>query len=59
MGFHVGILTLINFSDLTMGMMMIHLFTFDWDWTTHINQFISEKMKEKKLVKYGFIKKYN
>lgn len=32
MGFHFGILLLINFTDLTLGVMMIHLFTFNWDW---------------------------
>jgi sterol desaturase/sphingolipid hydroxylase (fatty acid hydroxylase superfamily) len=32
MGFHLGILAMINFSDLTLGMMMIHIFTFDMRW---------------------------
>ena len=32
MGFHLSILCLINFSDLTLGMMMIHIFTFDIRW---------------------------
>jgi hypothetical protein len=29
---HVGILAVINFADLTIGMLMIHLFTFDRQW---------------------------
>lgn len=32
MGFHLGILFTINFGDLTMGMIMVHLFTFDPSW---------------------------
>lgn len=32
MGFHLGILCLINFSDLTWGVMMVHFFTFDSTW---------------------------
>ncbi len=30
--FHLGIVLLINFTDLTLGMLMIHLFTFDENW---------------------------
>lgn len=29
---HIGILTVINFTDLTLGVLMIHLFTFDNRW---------------------------
>jgi predicted DCC family thiol-disulfide oxidoreductase YuxK len=29
---HVGILVVVDFADLTLGMIMIHLFTFDPDW---------------------------
>lgn len=32
MSFHLGILALVNFSDLTFGMLMIHLFTFESNW---------------------------
>lgn len=32
MGMHIGILTVVNFADLTIGVMMIHLFTFDPNW---------------------------
>lgn len=31
-GFHLGILMLVNFSDLTIGVLMMHLFIFDWNW---------------------------
>ncbi len=31
-GMHVGILTVVDFADLTFGMVMLHLFTFDPDW---------------------------
>ena len=32
MGFHIGILMTVNFSDLTLGMIIPHLFTFDVTW---------------------------
>jgi len=32
MAMHLGILSMVNFADLTFGMIMIHLFTFDPDW---------------------------
>jgi predicted DCC family thiol-disulfide oxidoreductase YuxK len=32
LGMHLGILSMVNFADLTFGMIMIHLFTFDPDW---------------------------
>lgn len=32
MGMHLGIVLLVNFTDLTLGMFMIHLFTFDPRW---------------------------
>lgn len=31
-GLHLGLLVLVNFSDLTMGMLMLHFFTFDPAW---------------------------
>jgi predicted DCC family thiol-disulfide oxidoreductase YuxK len=31
-GFHLGILTVVDFADLTLGVLMIHLFTFDARW---------------------------
>jgi hypothetical protein len=53
MGFHLGILMLINFTDLTVGVLMIHLMTFDWNWTTKFNKFISERTQKKDEAKYG------
>jgi len=35
MSFHIGILLLINFTDLTLGVMMIHFFTFDYEWLNY------------------------
>lgn len=32
MGFHLGIIATVNFADLTLGVMMIHVFTFDTEW---------------------------
>ena len=32
MVFHIGVLLMINFTDLTLGVMMIHFFTFDERW---------------------------
>ena len=54
---HLGILMLINFTDLTIGVLMIHLFTFDWDWTLSINDYISDKIKRKRELRYGSQKK--
>ena len=54
MCFHLGILALINFTDLTIGVMMIHLFTFDWEWTAQINEYMYGKRikrNEKRKVK--------
>jgi predicted DCC family thiol-disulfide oxidoreductase YuxK len=31
-GLHLGLLVLVNFSDLTLGMLMLHFFTFDPSW---------------------------
>ncbi|QKF94488.1 vitamin K-dependent gamma-carboxylase [Fadolivirus algeromassiliense] len=56
-GFHLGILMLINFADLTIGVLMIHLFTFDWSWTTTINRYIAERIQSKREAKYGLVKK--
>jgi hypothetical protein len=33
---HLGILSLIDFTDLTLGVLMIHLFTFDGRWLSHV-----------------------
>ena len=54
LGFHLGILMLINFTDLTIGVMMIHLMTFDWRWTTRYNPFMSELIQKKLEEKYGW-----
>lgn len=44
-GFHMGILVLINFSDLTIGVLMIHLCTFDWRWLNHpVLKFVLTKL---------------
>ncbi|MCG3204569.1 MAG: hypothetical protein KCHDKBKB_01284 [Elusimicrobia bacterium] len=32
LGMHLGILSMVNFADLTFGMIMIHFFTFDPEW---------------------------
>lgn len=34
MGMHIGLLVLVNFTDLTIGMLLVHFFTFDpaWVW---------------------------
>lgn len=42
MGFHIGILLTVNFADLTIGMIMPHLFTFDAAWFE-----ITKKLVEK------------
>lgn len=52
-GFHLGILMLINFTDLTIGVLMIHLFTFDWNWTSSLIKHIQTKIKMKYQRKYG------
>lgn len=36
--FHVGILMLINFADLTFGVLMMHLLIFDWNWISLFNK---------------------
>ena len=54
MFFHLGILMLINFTDLTVGVIMFHLFIFDWEWTTPINEYIAKK-KQEKMQKYNKI----
>jgi len=40
--FHLGILMLINFADLTIGVLMIHFFTFDHDWIIPLERWILE-----------------
>jgi hypothetical protein len=32
MGMHLGIVLMVDFADLSFGMVMLHLFTFDPDW---------------------------
>ena len=32
LGMHLGIVLLVDFADLSFGMVMLHLFTFDPDW---------------------------
>lgn len=39
LGFNIGILGLINFPDLTFGMLMIHLMTFELRWVKNINTY--------------------
>lgn len=46
--FHLGILMLINFADLTIGVLMMHLFIFDWNWTTSFNQLMSKRWQQKR-----------
>ena len=43
MGFHLGILCLINFSDLTWGVMMVHFFTFDSTWIGWMVELLKKK----------------
>ena len=35
-GLHIGLLTLINFADLSAGMIVLHLFTFDPAWVMKV-----------------------
>jgi len=37
MVFHIGIVTMINFTDLTLGVLIIHLFTFDPKWLSFLD----------------------
>lgn len=53
LGFHLGILFLINFSDLTIGVLMIHIMTFDWTWTIKFNNFMTDLVQKKHQEKYG------
>lgn len=41
-GFHVGILATVNFVDLTFGMIMAHLFTFDPSWFNFTRRLVEE-----------------
>ncbi len=41
---HVGILLLVDFADLTAGMLMIHIITFDVNWFPRIHQFIRDRL---------------
>lgn len=40
---HVGILFLVDFADLTAGMLMIHVITFDMKWFPRLYQFIQDR----------------
>jgi len=42
MGFHGGILATVNFVDLTFGMIMAHLFTFDASWYDFTKRFVEK-----------------
>lgn len=42
MGFHLGILSTVNFADLTIGMIIPHLFTFDCAWFPFTKKFIEK-----------------
>ncbi len=42
-GFHLGILLVINFTDLTLGVLMFHLLIFDWKWKKHIERYIDSQ----------------
>lgn len=42
MGFHIGILLTVNFADLTLGMMIPHLFTFDASWCNLTRHFVEK-----------------
>ena len=54
MGFHLGILATINFADLTYGMLIVHLFTFDASWFKITEDFIVKyDLKKKPLFAYG------
>jgi len=41
--FHLGIIALINFSDLSLGMLMAHIFTFDSNW---IPRSVKQRLKQ-------------
>lgn len=42
MGFHFSILATVNFTDLTIGMIITHLFTFDASWFTFTKKFVEK-----------------
>lgn len=42
MGFHLGIVSTVNFTDLTFGMMIAHLFTFDPSWFSFTRRFVQK-----------------
>ena len=42
MGFHIGILTTVNFADLTIGMIIPHLFTFDSTWFSFTKKWVEK-----------------
>lgn len=44
-GFHMGILCLINFTDLTLGVLTIHMLTFDWRWFNYFAEMRKAKVE--------------
>lgn len=44
---HIGILLLVDFADLTVGMLMIHIITFDLKWFPRLNQIIHDRFLKK------------
>ncbi|HEX4488175.1 MAG TPA: hypothetical protein VH088_17995 [Terriglobales bacterium] len=41
-GLHLGLVVLVNFADLTLGMLIVHMFTFDPAWLTRGNRSIED-----------------
>ena len=41
-GFHLGILATINFTDLTLGVLSLHLFTFDASWFSWSRNWVTQ-----------------
>ncbi|VBB19002.1 desaturase [Yasminevirus sp. GU-2018] len=53
MGFHIGILTTVNFTDLTLGMIIAHLFTFDASWFEFTKKLVEKyDYNGKKIVEF-------
>lgn len=49
-GLHLGILSVVDFADLTIGMLMLHLFTFDPDWvpSRHLRAYLATKLSNRR-----------
>jgi hypothetical protein len=43
-GLQLGLVVLVNFADLTLGMLIVHLFTFDPEWLNRRNRTIEDAM---------------